>query len=73
MAADTPTAPIPRLALTRDEAAASIGMSLDSFERYVQPTLRMVRLGTMRRVRVADLDAWLNKNAAAVLDDRRRR
>jgi integrase len=39
------TAPIPRLALSREEAAASIGMSLDSFERYVQPSLRMVRLG----------------------------
>jgi hypothetical protein len=32
-------APIPRLALTREEAAAAIGMSVDSFERHVQPTL----------------------------------
>ena len=30
-------APIPRFALTREEAAPSLGMSLDSFERYVQP------------------------------------
>jgi hypothetical protein len=38
------TGPIPRLALSREEAAVSLGMSLDSFERHVQPTVRMVRL-----------------------------
>jgi hypothetical protein len=51
-------APIPRLALTRDEAAASIGMSLDSFERHVQPHLRMLRLGRMRLVPVRELERW---------------
>jgi hypothetical protein len=56
-------APIPRLALTREEAAAAIGMSLDSFERHVQPTLRLVRLGRMRLVPVAELDSWLSENA----------
>jgi hypothetical protein len=29
-------APIPRIALTREEAAAALGIGLDSFERYVQ-------------------------------------
>jgi hypothetical protein len=62
------TAPIPRLALTREEAAASIGMSLDSFERHVQPSLRMVRLGRMRLVPVGELERWLEANAAATLD-----
>jgi hypothetical protein len=56
-------APIPRLALTRKEAAAAIGMSLDSFERHVQPTLRLVRLGRMRLVPIAELDRWLSDNA----------
>ena len=41
----TPTAAVPRVALTREEAAASLGMSLDSFERHVQPSIRMVRKG----------------------------
>jgi hypothetical protein len=54
---------IPRLALTRKEAAAAIGMSLDSFERHVQPTLRLVRLGRMRLVPIAELDRWLSDNA----------
>lgn len=62
------TAPIPRLALTREEAAAAISMSLDSFERHVQPTLRLVRLGRMRLVPVAELERWLTENAERTLD-----
>jgi hypothetical protein len=62
------TAPIPRLALTREEAAAAIGMSLNSFERHVQPTLRLVRLGRMRLVPIRELERWLEVNAARTLD-----
>ena len=62
------TAPIPRLALTREEAAASLGMSLDSFERHVQPSLRMCRLGRMRLVPVTELERWLDENAQRTLE-----
>jgi hypothetical protein len=61
-------APVPRLALTREEAAAALGMSLDSFERHVQPTLRLVRLGRMRLVPIAELERWLEENASGTLD-----
>jgi hypothetical protein len=60
----TPTAPIPRLALTREEAAAALGMSLNSFERHVQPTIRLVRLGRMRLVPVQELGRWLGEHAS---------
>ena len=63
-----PTGPIPRLALTREEAAAAIGMGLDSFERHVQPTLRLVRLGRMRLVPVREPERWLDDNAQRTLD-----
>lgn len=56
-------APIPRLALSREEAAAALGMSLNSFERHVQPTIRLVRLGRMRLVPVGELERWLTENA----------
>jgi hypothetical protein len=56
-------APVPRFALTREEAAASIGMSLDSFERYAQPHLRMLRLGRMRLVPVRELERWAEDHA----------
>lgn len=51
-------APIPRIALTRDEAAAALGMSLDSFERHVQPELRLIRRGKLRLVPVRELERW---------------
>lgn len=57
--------PIPRLALTRSEAAAALAMSVDSFERHCQPHLRLVRIGRMRLIPVAELDRWLREHAEA--------
>jgi hypothetical protein len=62
-------APIPRIALTRAEAAAALGMSLDSFERHAQPELRLVRRGRMRLVPVGELERWLERNAERALAD----
>jgi hypothetical protein len=62
------TAPIPRLALSREEAAAACGMSLDSFERYCQPHVRMLRFGRMRLVPVRELERWLDENAELTLE-----
>jgi excisionase family DNA binding protein len=59
-----------RLALTRAEAAAAIGISLDSFERYVQGDLRLVRRGRLRLVPVVELERWLEREAALTLDER---
>jgi excisionase family DNA binding protein len=56
-------APIPRLALSREEAAASVGVSLDSFERWIQPSIRLVRVGRMRLVPISELERWLEQNA----------
>jgi hypothetical protein len=57
------TRAVPRLALTRAEAADALGMSVDSFERYVQPEIRLVRRGTLRLVPIKELDSWLRQNA----------
>ncbi|HEV2060331.1 MAG TPA: hypothetical protein VGR11_13325 [Solirubrobacteraceae bacterium] len=62
------TAPIRRLAFTHEEPATTVGMSLDSFERHVQPTLRLVRLGRMRLVPIGELERWLDDNANRALD-----
>jgi hypothetical protein len=58
-----PTQAIPRIALTREEAAASLGMSLDSWERYVQPEIKMLWLGRMRLVPVVELERWCERQA----------
>ena len=44
--------PVPRYALTRAEAAASLGMSLNHFERRVQPDLRVVLCGQHRLLEI---------------------
>ena len=56
-------AAIPRVLLTRQEAAAALGMSLNSFERHVQPDLRLIRLGRMRLVPVEELRRWADDAA----------
>jgi hypothetical protein len=53
----------PRLALTRAEAAAALGMSINSFERHVQPELRLVRRGSLRLIPVREIERWLAENA----------
>ena len=68
MMAEAPaTASIPRVALSRDEAAASLGISLDSFERHVQPTIRMIRRGRLRLVSLAELERWTDTAAERTL------
>jgi excisionase family DNA binding protein len=57
------------MAFSRAEAAAAIGVSVDTFERYVQPELRLIRLGRLRLVPVVELSRWLEQNAARTLEE----
>jgi hypothetical protein len=59
--------PIVRVALTREEAAIALGISLDSFERYAQPELRMMRRGRLRLVPVSELERWADQAAERTL------
>lgn len=60
-------ASVPRVALTREEAAAALGMSLDSFERHCQPEIRLIRRGRLRLVPVAELALWAGEAAERTL------
>lgn len=62
-----PLAPVPRVALTRAEAAAALGMSLDSFERHCQPELRLIRRGSIVLVPVGELERWVTEVAERTL------
>ncbi len=53
----------PRYALTRREAAESIGVSLSTFRDQVQPELRVIRRGRVRLIPVAELERWVAENA----------
>ena len=61
-----PSQNVPRVALSRQEAAIALGISLDSFERHVQPELRLIRRGKLRLVPIAELERWANDNAESV-------
>lgn len=55
--------PVPRIAVTLEEAAASIGISLAHFRRHVLPELRTIRSGATRLVPVAELGRWAQRAA----------
>ncbi|MGI9091203.1 MAG: hypothetical protein ACR2GG_08885 [Gemmatimonadaceae bacterium] len=44
-----------------------MGVSLDTFERHVQPTMSLVRLGRLVLVPVTELERWLAEHAAPTL------
>jgi hypothetical protein len=62
-------APIPAIALPKNAAAAALGMSVASFERYVMADVRCIRRGSMRLYPVGDLERWADENAERLLGD----
>jgi hypothetical protein len=54
---------VPRMLLTRREAAATLGMSLRHFQRHVQPYVRCVYSGQLRLYRPRDLQRWADAEA----------
>jgi hypothetical protein len=60
---------VPRLALSRSEAAEALGVGITTFKTRIAPELRVVRQGKVRLYPVADLERWLDANAERVLDD----
>ena len=58
-----PIETVHRVSLTRKEAAAALGVSIDTFERRVQPFIRVVVSGQLILVPPADLERWVKDNA----------
>ena len=63
-----PVLPVPRYALTRQEAAASLGMSVGTFERRVQPFIKVVPCGRLVLVPPPEIERWINANARYLVD-----
>lgn len=51
--------PVIPLAYQRKEAAAALGVSPDTFDRYIRPRLACVYIGATRLWSVAELERWL--------------
>jgi len=60
---------IPRLALSKSEAAEALGVSVDFLEQHVMHELRIVRRGRRRLIPVAEITRWMETNAHRTLGD----
>jgi hypothetical protein len=59
-----PHKPAPlRLALSRDEAAAAIGVSRDHFDRHVLPNIKTAAIGRRVVVSVREIESYLDRRA----------
>jgi hypothetical protein len=60
--------PVRRYALTKQEAAASVGVSVDTFERRVQPFLKVIVCGQLVLVPPEEIERWVRANARQLVD-----
>jgi hypothetical protein len=51
------------VAVPKPQAAAMLGVSVDSFERHIQPDLKVIRRGRLRLYPVAELERWAIESA----------
>jgi hypothetical protein len=63
-----PIQPVPRYTLTRREAAAALSISLNHFERHVQPELKVVPLGQLILIPVSELERWVQRHARFLVE-----
>ena len=54
---------LPVLALTVEQAAASLGLGSQVFRRDVLPRVRSIKVGRTRIVPVIELERWLHLHA----------
>jgi hypothetical protein len=55
---------LPRLTLTKAEAAHALGVSDDHLCRHVLPDLRVIRSGRLVLIPIRELERWCDENAA---------
>jgi hypothetical protein len=53
--------PVPALALRRAQAAAAIGVSLETFDQHVRPQVAAVRIGGVETYPVLELQRFLTE------------
>ena len=61
--------PVPRLALTVEEACEALGVGWDFWSEHVAPTLPIAQVGRRKLIPVSAVEAWLDEHARAPLDD----
>jgi hypothetical protein len=64
---DTPPDLSGRKTLSKAEAAATLGLSVDSFEQHVMPHLRIVQAGARILIPAAEIDRYVEAQSARAL------
>jgi excisionase family DNA binding protein len=59
--------PPPRIALSIEEACASLGVSWDLWREHIEPEVRLVRIGRRKLVPTTELQAWCERHAERLL------
>jgi excisionase family DNA binding protein len=59
--------PVPRTALSVEEACESLGVGWDLWKASIEPEIKLVRLGRRKLVPVSELEAWLVEHAERTL------
>ena len=68
-AGSIPATTVPRLALSKTEAADALGVSIDFLEQHILHELRIVRRGRRRLIPLIELQRWIDNNAHRTLGD----
>jgi hypothetical protein len=63
VSAELIVSPVPRVALSIEEACAALGVSWDTWDEHIAPHVKIVRIGRRKLVPVAELERWLVKEA----------
>jgi hypothetical protein len=64
-----PVVSITPIALSKVDAAAALGVSVDSFERHIQPDLKVIRRGRLRLFAVSELQRWATEAGERTLGE----
>ncbi|HEV2786690.1 MAG TPA: hypothetical protein VGV67_09905 [Solirubrobacteraceae bacterium] len=62
-----PSSPLRRLALSKTEAAETLGVSVDFFDEHVVNDLRIIGRGRRRLIPLHELERWIEANARRTL------
>lgn len=62
-----PVAPVPRITLNQQEAAAAMGCSVEYYVKHILPSLKVVPGRRPQLVMVRELERWAEDNSARAL------
>jgi hypothetical protein len=65
------TVAVEPIALRREQAAAVLSMSVESFDEHVRRDVKAIRRGRLTLYPTTELERWARENASAVLGENR--